>query len=256
MTVINSVAEATRLATLDRYGILDTEREPVFDDIATLARELLGATASMVCLIDKERQWFKAEAGVTELMGELRETPLEISFCVHAIVSDDVMIVHDATTDARFANNPMVMDYPHIRSYAGAPLVVGEGIRLGTVCVLDQNVREFTDKEIATLKTLRDAATAHMEMRRSGPDTYVAICGWCQKLMSPVPEKESTKVTFTHGICAECSESMTTELAQINAHCLSCGADFSVNERSIVTTDERRWTRCPSCKGTVAMGRD
>ena len=79
MTATNSVTETTRLATLERYDILDTQPEAVFDDIAKLARDLMGATASMVCFIDKDRQWFKAEAGVSELMGELRETPREIS---------------------------------------------------------------------------------------------------------------------------------------------------------------------------------
>ena len=255
MTATNSVTETTRLATLERYDILDTQPEAVFDDIAKLARDLMGATASMVCFIDKDRQWFKAEAGVSELMGELRETPREISFCTHAIKSDDVMVVEDATQDERFADNPLVTEYPHVRSYAGAPLIVGEGIRLGTVCVLDQNVRTFSEKEIAALRTLRDAAVAHMEMRLSGPDTYVAICGWCQKLMGPVPTRESTKVTFTHGICAECADSMKTEITQFNAHCPSCGADFLVNERTIVVTDEGRWTRCPSCKGSVSLDR-
>ena len=249
-----SVTESARLKELARYGILDTDREAVFDDIAKLAQTIVGTRVAMVCLIDEHRQWFKAEAGVTELMGDLRETGLEISFCSHAIASDDVMVVADATQDPRFKDNPLVSDYPHVRSYAGAPLIVGDGIRLGTVCVLDLDVRSYTEQELAALCTLRDAAVAHLKLRLSGPDVFVAVCGWCQKLLDPLPKKESSNVTFTHGICEDCSTSVRSEFQNTIAHCSSCGIDFSVLDRQVVTTDEGRWTRCPSCNASVSLG--
>ena len=202
--------ESGRLAHLHQYQILDTEPEHVFDDIAVLARRLLRCAVGLVCLVDEDRQWFKAESGLTEIMGDLRETPREVSFCAHAINSDDVLTVEDMTNDPRFRFNPFVTEYPNVRSYAGAPLIMADGIRVGTVCVLDLSVRQYSEIEISALETLRDAAIAHIQLRREEPETYVTVCGWCKKLLQDV-SGDAKNVRFTHGICTECAHSVANE---------------------------------------------
>ena len=112
-----SEREARRLAALRRYDILDTAREPAFDEIAALAAEICETPIAVVNLIDEHRQFFKAEVGLG-----VRETPLETSFCAKAILEDDFLLVPDATRDHRFDGNPLVTGEPHLRFYAGALL--------------------------------------------------------------------------------------------------------------------------------------
>ena len=249
-----AIDESKRLAELRRFRILDTERQAVFDDIAALARQLCNATVSLVCLIDEDRQWFLAEAGLVEVMGEMRETPREIAFCTHAIVSDEVTVVEDARQDERFKNNPLVTDYPHVRAYAGAPLVVGDGIKLGTVCVLDQEVRSFSEAELTGLRTLRDAAVAHLKQRLVKPDAYVSVCSWCQTVMEPLPSAE-VNLRITHGICQQCAEEISDELLAEFVECPHCQSSISKEKRAgaRVVTDEGSWMRCPDCGGSVLL---
>jgi GAF domain-containing protein len=124
--------ERQRLATLNSYGILDTPNEPEFDEIVNEAKRALGAPIALVSLIDHHRQWFKAKIGL-----DVAETPRCISFCTHAIHGPSVMVVPDAQDDQRFVDNPLVIGPPHIRFYAGAPLKVDNGRRVGTLCVID-----------------------------------------------------------------------------------------------------------------------
>lgn len=124
--------EARRLEALHRYQVLDTGPEAAFERIATLAQRLFMAPIVLVGLVAEERQWFKARHGL-----EFCETDLKMSFCVHAICQDDVMVVPDATKDSRFRDNPLVLGAPGIRFYAGAPLVTPDGYKLGTLCVID-----------------------------------------------------------------------------------------------------------------------
>jgi diguanylate cyclase (GGDEF)-like protein len=130
--------ENARLQALRHYGILDTPLEQAFDDLARLARHICAAPIAMISFVERERQWFKAEIG----MGR-RETPIEQSVCRVAIQSSGVFVVPDLLSDARFASNPLVTQHPHVRFYAGAPLVTPDGFALGTVCVLDYEPREL-----------------------------------------------------------------------------------------------------------------
>ena len=124
--------ELQRLACLRSYAILDTEPEQGFDDLVQLAAHLFGAPMAFVSLIDAERQWFKAKVGI-----EACETSRDVAFCAHAIVERQPLVVPDARLDPRFAANELVTGAPHIRFYAGAPLIVGNGSALGTLCVVD-----------------------------------------------------------------------------------------------------------------------
>ena len=142
--------EKTRLETLRALKILDSDPEERFDRLTRLAKRLFGAPIALISLVDADRQWFKSSFGL-----ETKETSRDISFCGHAIMGDEIFEVPDAALDPRFSDNPLVTESPNIRFYAGCPLTVANGSKLGTLCILDQQPRHF-DEEDKTL--LRDLA--------------------------------------------------------------------------------------------------
>jgi GAF domain-containing protein len=154
--------DAARVAALDRYAILDTEPEQSFDDLVILASYVCRTPMAMLSLLDDHRQWFKSKVGV-----QIRETPLEMSICAHAIKQEDLFIVPDTLKDARFRENPLVLGEPHIRFYAGAPLINEDGFALGTLCVVDREPRELDADQRQALKSLRRLALGQMELRRN-----------------------------------------------------------------------------------------
>lgn len=152
--------EAARLAALYELLILDTPPEERFDKIAQFAASEFDMPIVLITLLDTERQWFKAKVGT-----EVCETGRDISFCSHAILRDDIMVVEDALQDPRFADNPLVTGAPHIRFYAGAPLTLASGMRLGTLCLIDRRPRTLDALDLGILGTLRDLAV--MELART-----------------------------------------------------------------------------------------
>jgi phosphoribosyl 1,2-cyclic phosphodiesterase/CheY-like chemotaxis protein len=142
--------ETERLAALHNLAILDTQREERFDRLTRIAAAALGVPVALVSLIDADRQWFKSACGI-----EGGETPRDMSFCAHAILQHDVMIVADALLDERFADNPAVTGGPRVRFYAGCPLILDDGCCVGTLCLIDQRPRQLDAQEI---KLLRDLA--------------------------------------------------------------------------------------------------
>jgi len=156
--------EADRLSALHAYGVLDTEPEQAFDDIVHLAARICEAPIAVVNLIDKGRQWFKAETGLG-----VRETPLDTSFCAHALLQDDGMVIPDATQDSRFECNPLVTGEAGLRFYAGRLLKSADGHALGTLCVLDTRVRPegLTPIQTETLDVLARQVMAQLELRRA-----------------------------------------------------------------------------------------
>ena len=152
--------EAGRLAALHALDLLDTDPEAGFDDLVEVARTLAATPVALVSLIDSERQWFKARAGL-----DVAETPRSMAFCDHAIRGDEVLITLDASRDPRFADNPLVTGDPFIRFYAGAPIRTPEGHAIGTVCVIGTQPRERFDGGPALAALARQAA-ALIELRR------------------------------------------------------------------------------------------
>ena len=149
--------EAARLAALYELLILDTPPEERFDKIARFAADEFDMPIVLVTLVDAERQWFKARVGI-----QVCETSRDVSFCSHAILRNEIMVVEDALHDARFADNPLVTDAPHLRFYAGAPLVLPSGLVLGTLCLIDRRPRTLDAMELAILGTLRDLAVMEL----------------------------------------------------------------------------------------------
>jgi anti-sigma regulatory factor (Ser/Thr protein kinase) len=154
------VDEQARLAALRRYRILDTDPEQAFDDLTMLASQICGTPMALITLIDEDRQWFKSEFGVG-----IRETERSIAFCTHAITQPGILEVPDAREDDRFRHNPMVVGEPHIRFYAGAPLVTPDGYALGTLCVVDTKPRRLTNEQARALEALRRQAQWLLELR-------------------------------------------------------------------------------------------
>ena len=157
-----TTTEEDRLGRLRELVILDSAPEPVFDAIARAASAICGVPIALISLIDMERQWFKANVGLPGI----GETPRDIAFCDHAIRSDEVLEVPDTRRDARFSGNPLVTNDPSIRFYAGAPLRLAGGQRIGTLCVLDREVRQLTASQTATLRSLAEIVTQTLVMRR------------------------------------------------------------------------------------------
>lgn len=154
--------EEARLAELEELAILDTLPEAEFDDLVETASRIAGKPIALMSLVDKDRQWFKARRGL-----EATETPRDIAFCSRAIEDPmEPLIVHDARTDPRFADNPLVTDDPNVAFYAGVPIVTSEGHALGTICVIDREPGDLTEDQVEALKGLSRQAAALLELRR------------------------------------------------------------------------------------------
>ena len=160
MATPSSSTEAARVAALNRYAILDSEPEQSFDDLVILAAHICQVPMAMLSLVDDHRQWFKSSLGV-----QIRETPKEVSICVHAIQQNDLFIVSDTLQDARFRDNPLVTGEPHIRFYAGTPLINDDGFALGTLCVLDRQPRQLDPGQKEAINALGRLALRQMELR-------------------------------------------------------------------------------------------
>ncbi len=162
MPVAMPKTDAARVAALEKYAILDTDPEQSFDDLTLLASFICKTPIALISLVDENRQWFKSRIGL-----DVSETPREIAFCSLAIQQSDVFVVPDALEDERFRNNPLVVSEPHIRFYAGAPLINEDGYALGTLCVVDRSPRELTFDQKEALRALSRLVLAQLEFRRN-----------------------------------------------------------------------------------------
>jgi PAS domain S-box-containing protein len=152
--------EALRLAALRQYGILDTADEQDFEDLVSLAAVMFGTPIAVITFIDEQRQWFKAKRGI-----DFKETSRRVSFCSHTILTDGIKVIFDASRDELFAANPLVIDAPHIRFYAGIPLTTCEGFRIGALAVMDNKPMSFSGEKLSSLKLLAKQTMKLLDQR-------------------------------------------------------------------------------------------
>ena len=167
---VSAPEEQGRLKALRDYKILDTAAERVFDRLTQLAASFYQSPIALLSLVDQKRQWFKSRIGMDD-----SETPRQISFCQHAIQSDQPFIVQNTVTDPRFKESPLVTGPPNIRFYAGAPLITPSGYRIGTICLFDTKAREdFTEGDAEQLQLLAEIAISEMELRIRNDELQVS----------------------------------------------------------------------------------
>lgn len=150
--------EADRLAALRALAVLDEPPEARFDRVTSLAQKIFDVPIALVSLVDADRQWFKSALGL-----DAAETPRSISFCGHAILSQQVFVVEDALKDPRFFDNPLVINKPFVRFYAGAPLRLSSGFVVGTLCIIDREPRQLDAQKIELLSELAELVVQELE---------------------------------------------------------------------------------------------
>jgi GAF domain-containing protein len=213
--------EKDRLAALRRYNLLDSDPEKSFDDLTMIASYICQTPIALVSLVDENRQWFKSKRGL-----DAPETSREVSFCAHAMLKQEVMVVPDTLNDDRFHDNPLVTHDPHIRFYAGAPLFTADGYALGTICVIDRQPHELSEEQRGALEALSRQASSLIEYRRNLAELNEAlgtikllsgmlpICAGCKKIRDEEGAwvgiegyiSKHSEAEFTHGICPDCAQ--------------------------------------------------
>jgi diguanylate cyclase (GGDEF)-like protein len=151
-----------RLARLHDYGILDTGREASFDNLVALAAQVTGTSMGAISFVDRDRQWFKSTYGFED-----KQTDRSVAFCAHAILEQvPSFVVPDTADDARFAGNPLVTGEPHIRFYAGVPMMTPEGLPLGSFCVMDRKPRQLDARQTKLLEHIARITMDLVEQQR------------------------------------------------------------------------------------------
>lgn len=152
--------DEARLDALGRLDVLDTAPEAPFENVVGLVRTVLAVPIATVTLVDRHRQWFKAQRGL-----QVAETPRSGSFCTHTIQQREPLVVEDARADPRFADSPLVLGSPYLRSYAGVPLSTPDGYNVGSLCAMDTKQRHFSPADVAILKNFANIVTDELQLR-------------------------------------------------------------------------------------------
>jgi GAF domain-containing protein len=222
--------EDARLAELDTYQIVDTMPEQQYDDIANLVAQVCGTSISTVALLDRDRKWHKAKAGISK-----EAVPREFAICSHTILGREPLIVNDTTEHEVFCDIGMVTNPPYVRFYAGVPLVNPDGFALGTLCAIDTLPKSLHAYQVDALSSLARQVVALLELHRTrlqlertvaAKDEALAnvkqlrellpICCGCKKIRDDADEwhqlesyiSQRTDATFTHGYCPDCVQDL------------------------------------------------
>ncbi|MDA0656363.1 MAG: PAS domain S-box protein, partial [Proteobacteria bacterium] len=150
--------EGGRHTTLCRLNILDTKPEERFDRLTRITQSYFDVPIALVSLVDSHRLWFKSRQGL-----DATETPRDISFCGHAILAEEVFYVPDTFEDERFVDNPLVTGPPNVRFYAGAPLSLANGMKVGTLCIFDTQPRSPSEEDFQVLRDLADCVIKELD---------------------------------------------------------------------------------------------
>lgn len=161
-----ALSTPARLAALESTGLLDAPPSPALERLTRMTARLIGAPTAVVSLVDRDRQYFAASTGLPASFAGARETPLSHSFCQHVVASAAPLVVNDAVAHPLVRDNGSTTDHG-VRAYAGMPLRTSDGETLGSFCVFDERVREWTESDLALLQDLAQAAMTEIELRRS-----------------------------------------------------------------------------------------
>ena len=222
MRAISQKKEAARLERLRDFEILDTPPERSFNNLARLAARMFGVPFSAVSFMDEYRQWHKASHGLRRHRDIFREE----SFCSHAILSDEVMVVRDASEDPRFAGFPMVAGETHIRFYAGAPLKTPDGYCLGTLWLMDRQPRSFSKADRKALADLAAIVIDELMLRRVANHLHTEVNG--RKQNEKVLSKQHRLLQRLSTSQEDSIRQRTVELTRVND---SLRAEISQRER-------------------------
>ena len=198
--------ETERLISLHKLGLLDTHPEKRFDLITQTAARIFNAPISTLTLVDSNREWFKSCQGLPEHEGERA-----ISFCGHALLEDEILVIQDTTKDERFADNPMVTGKPFLRFYAGVPLMSADGQRVGVLCIKDTKPREFSLEDQEVLKGLTSWAEVELNSRN-----LALAMSTQRKLMTELKEKNSN-LSAVENTQTETNKALLNVLEDLNA---------------------------------------
>ncbi|MDX2227505.1 MAG: GAF domain-containing protein [Verrucomicrobiae bacterium] len=154
-----SYDEEKRLVALRQLGLLDTPPEERFERIINLAVLIFKVPISYISLVEADRQWFKAARGL-----DFRETARDISFCQYPILTLQPLVVPDALLDERFKSNPLVLNPPKVRFYAGMPIILKEGLPVATLCLMDVEPRTLSHEEMEILRELSHIVRREFEL--------------------------------------------------------------------------------------------
>ena len=183
--------EAGRIASLNRYCVLDSGNESQFERITHLVRTVFKVPIAAVSLVDVDRQWFKSRQGL-----DVDGTPRNIAFCAHTILTRDALNIPDARADLRFAGNALVTGAPYIRAYLGAPLETPDGYNVGALCAIDTNARSFGPADEAVMASFAALVVDELELRMIGQSDYLTGA--------------KTRRAFMHDLEAACASSQGT----------------------------------------------
>lgn len=209
--------EQPRLELLNKLDILDTLEEQAYDDLTYLAATICDAPIALVTLVDHDRQWFKSHYGI-----DVRETPREIAFCAHAILGDEMLLVEDTTQDRRFHDNPVVTGELNVRFYAGEPLVLEDGLRMGTLCVVDTHSRTLSEEQRISLKALARQVVSQLKLRLhikelkqldAAKDEFISMVN--HELRTPLTSIKGSLGLLNHSLGSQSVSGEVTRLADI-----------------------------------------
>ncbi|WP_407521605.1 GAF domain-containing protein [Lacibacter sp. MH-610] len=232
--------EDQRLQDLLSYDLLDSAPEEEFNDLVQLASVICKTPISLITLLDKERQWFKAKKGI-----DVNETERSISFCSHAILTDGVMVVEDAANDIRFSDNPLVTGHG-IRFYAGTPIVSPEGYKLGTVCVLDHEPQKFTNEQKKVLELISKQVTKLLELRQKNilihKKAEESIAFKSQLISRVLIDNENHKRTIANNLHEDLAQRMAYCIHALGAKSAAMHIHVIRDEMNRILTDLRELT--------------
>jgi len=211
--------EEARLRVLREYLVLDTGPEARFDEITHLASRVCSTPIALMSLVDADRLFFKSHVGL-----DAQEAPFPHAFCGHAIKQSSVFMVPDSHSDERFAGHPLVVEPPHIRFYAAAPLITPTGYAVGTLCVIDHVPRSLSADQKLALEVLARQIIVQLEQRRAIHQLqqafdmikklqgFLSICAWCKRVRQDDGYWEQLEkyvaqhsdARFSHSICPQC----------------------------------------------------